>query len=173
MTEQLTESKDKSRSRQDRSSNIELMRILLMFFIIAHHSIVNSGILSSLDSSVTLSANAVVLRLWGMWGKTCINAFVMVTGYFMCTRQLNWVKVVKLLGEIYFYKIVIALIFLGTGLMDASGFVNSLIGTFRWVNGSFTSSYLIMYFSIPFLNKLLANLDRGGVAPSHSALALG
>ncbi len=78
-----------------RKSNLELLRIVAMITIVAHHYVVNSGITNEFDySSITL--NMVFLQLWGMWGKTAINVFVMITGYFMCSRQLTVRRIAKI-----------------------------------------------------------------------------
>ena len=55
-----------------RKSNIELLRIIGMLMIIAHHYVVNSGIMDAFEVGST-SMNYVFLTLWGMWGKTGIN----------------------------------------------------------------------------------------------------
>ena len=52
-------------NRAQRDSNLELMRIVLMFVIVAHHFVVNSGVLGII-APTDLSANAVFIRLWGM-----------------------------------------------------------------------------------------------------------
>jgi len=49
--------------------------------IIAHHYLVNSGIMDAFEVGST-STNYVFLTLWGMWGKTGINVFVLISGYF-------------------------------------------------------------------------------------------
>ena len=142
-----------------RSSNLELMRIILMLFIIAHHFVVNSGVLQCWDES-SFTPNAVFLEFWGMWGKVCINSFVMITGYFMCTSKLTWIKVAKLLGVIYFWKVVLGIGFVATGYTGLREFAMSLVGPFRGIGNSFTASFLVMYLAIPFLNKLLSTLDK-------------
>ena len=74
-----------------RDSNFELYRIVAMLLIIAHHFVVNSGILDKAYEA-PLSANSIFLFLFGAWGKTGINCFMMITGYFMCKSKitLNW-----------------------------------------------------------------------------------
>lgn len=51
--------------RRRRDGNLELMRIVLMLLIVAHHSVVNSGVMGLWDPS-TLHGKAVFLTLWGM-----------------------------------------------------------------------------------------------------------
>ena len=58
-----------------RNSNIELLRIVTMLMIIAHHYVVNSG-LYHLMSESSLNDNSLFLYLLGMWGKTGINCFI-------------------------------------------------------------------------------------------------
>ena len=55
-----------------RSSNIELLRILAMMAIVAHHYVVNFSVVELFDP-VHPTVNSIFLRLWGMWGKTMID----------------------------------------------------------------------------------------------------
>ena len=82
-----------------RQSNIELFRIIVMLSIVAHHFVVNSGLLGLMSPTMEV-ANDVYLWLFGMWGKIGINCFVLITGYFMCTSQFTWRKFIKLVCEI-------------------------------------------------------------------------
>ena len=60
------------REKRTRGTNIELMRCLLMYLIVAHHYVMNSGV-TRMWTSDTLTSNAAFLTLWGMWGKTAIT----------------------------------------------------------------------------------------------------
>ena len=98
--------------KQPRSSNLELYRIICMMMIVAHHFALqgfafDGGPLQGNDNSV----NGILLILYGAWGKTGINCFLMITGYFMCTSKITLRKFVKLMGQIYFYHIVLYVIF--------------------------------------------------------------
>lgn len=84
-----------SKNYQVRKSNLELFRIITMLFIIAHHYVVNSG-LSSLDGPIysnPFSLKSIFLLLFGAWGKTGINCFVLITGYFMCKSKITSKKI--------------------------------------------------------------------------------
>lgn len=151
------------KSSSHRDSNIELFRIIAMFFIVAHHYVVNSGL--TLDggpiAANPLSANSIFLLLFGAWGKIGINCFVMITGYFMCKSSITLKKFVKLLGEILFYKIGIGLIFLITGYEPIS--LKFLVKTFIPVNAvetNFIGCYILFFLFIPFLNILIRNITE-------------
>lgn len=149
-------------SRASRNSNLELMRIVLMLLIISHHFVVNSGV-NLLWTSNTLNAKAAFLTFYGMWGKVAINAFVMVTGWFMCQSRLTWRKYARLLTQVYFWKLTIwfFLCIVGAQGITPRAVILNLVAPFRGVDSGFTSSFLAMYLMIPFLNKLISALDRG------------
>lgn len=57
-----------------RNFNIELFRIITMILIVAHHYIVNSGLMEVMSAEV-LSAKSVFLYLFGAWGKALSSGF--------------------------------------------------------------------------------------------------
>ena len=143
-----------------RQSNIELLRIILMMGIIAHHFVVNSGLLGLMSPSIE-NTNDVFLWIWGMWGKIGINCFVLITGFFMCQSKFTWKKFLKLVCEVEFYKILIYVIFISFGRETISTerlfFLLSPIIDFR---AEFISGFLVMFLLIPFMNILIRNLSR-------------
>lgn len=146
--------------KKERNSNIELYRIVVMLLIVMHHYVVNSGLLDEMFKT-PLAPESIFLYLFGMWGKTGINCFVLITGYFMCKSSISLRKFVKLLLQIELYNILFGCIFLYTGHISLS--VSSLIqivNPIPSVNTGFTSCFLLFYLFIPFLNILLNNLSK-------------
>ena len=47
-------SQNSSPIKKNRNSNLELYRIIVMLLIVAHHSVVNSGILNEIESFVII-----------------------------------------------------------------------------------------------------------------------
>ena len=144
-----------------RSSNIELFRILSMLMIVAHHYVVNSGLMSCIDAHNVLHFQDYFLLLFGWGGKTGINCFVLITGYFMCTSAITKKKFFKLLGERYFYAVAIWCLFFFTGYeaFSVKGFLKMMFPFFT-VADNFTSCFLLFYLLIPFLNKLIHALTE-------------
>ncbi len=144
-----------------RNSSVELFRIISMLIIIAHHYVVNSGLLEVINESNHLEENDIFLLLFGWSGKTGINCFILVTGYYMCTSKITLKKYIKLLSERYFYAIVFFFIFLVTGYMTFSikDFLKVLIPFFN-ISDGFVSCFLLFYLLIPFLNKLIRVLNE-------------
>lgn len=132
-----------------------------MLMIVAHHYVVNSGLLDCIDAQNALQLRDYFLLLFGWGGKTGINCFVLITGYFMCTSHITKKKFFKLLGERYFYAIVLWAVFFISGFEPFSikGFLKMLFPFFS-VADNFTGCFLLFYLLIPFLNKLIHSLSE-------------
>ena len=141
-----------------RQSNIELYRIIVMLLIIAHHYVVNSGITQEVVTNPR-SLRAVWIIAIGAWGKTGINCFVLITGYFMCMSQISIKKWLRLLLETEFYRIIIYVIFAIGGGVCAKEFVK-ILNPVTSIGSDFVGCFLIFYLFIPFLNILVNNMDE-------------
>ena len=141
-----------------RSSNLELYRIICMIMIVAHHYVmsVNAAFSESLES-----ANSIFLSLFGAWGKTGINCFMMITGYFMCTSKITIKKFLKLMLQVYFYQIIIYLIFLIAGKETVSfQRIMVLLMPVWGFSKNFTSCFIAFWLTIPFLTVLVQHLNK-------------
>lgn len=146
-----------------RDSNLELFRILTMLLIVAHHYVVNSGLLSPESPLLEnpMSIDSLFLMVLGSWGKIGINCFVMITGYFMCKSTISMNKFVKLFFEIMFYRIVIGVVFMISGVQEFSWIdFAKLFIPITQIADNFTGCYLVFFLFIPFLNILIRNLNE-------------
>ena len=146
-----------------RDSNLELFRIIVMLSIIAHHYVVNSGLLDpgGVVYSNLLSPKSLFLLIFGAWGKVGINCFVMITGYFMCCSNISLRKFLKMLFEIMFYRIVIYMIFFAVGYEPFAlrSFREAIIPV-TGIATNFDSCFLLFYLCIPFINILIHHLSE-------------
>lgn len=150
-------------SSKVRNSNLELYRIIVMLLIVASHYVNNSNLM---DANGALRANplaikSLVLTICGMWGKTGINCFVLITGYFMCTSNISIKKYFRLLFEIYFYRFFIYMLFLLTGLsqFNAVSFIKMFFPVTNLAD-NFTGCFVVFYLTIPFLSILVRNMTK-------------
>lgn len=143
-----------------RNSNLELYRIILMLAIVAHHYVVNSGLLPVLENA-QMSYKSCSFYLFGMWGKTGINCFVLITGYFMCMSKITLRKFLKLILEVEFYHVVLFLTFYFFHYSNPSlkDFLMMLLPV-RSVSDGFVSSFILFYLFIPFLTITVKNLQK-------------
>lgn len=143
-----------------RNSNIELYRIIVMILIVAHHSVWHSGVMEELENN-PFSAKSMFYYILGMWGRTGIDCFVLITGYFMCKSQITLQKYLKLLLEIEFYNIIIYGIFVILGKQPFS-IVQLFFAVFPFaeIGGLFVPCFMLFYLFIPFLNILVSHMDK-------------
>ncbi len=131
-----------------------------MLLIVAHHYVVNSGLVSPMEQA-PMSGDSLFLYLFGMWGKTGINCFVLITGYFMCKSEITIQKFLKLILQIIFYGIVIYFAFVLSGYEPFS--IKQFIKRFlpiKSITDGFTSCYVAFFLFIPFLNIFIRNINK-------------
>lgn len=145
--------------RKVRDSNLELYRIIVMLLIVAHHYVVNSGLMEVMELS-PFSGKSLFLYWFGMWGKTGINCFVLITGYFMCKSAITVKKFLKLLLEVEFYKVCIYALFCLSGYSEFTvmGAIKAIL-PINYVGDNFVGCFLLFYLCIPFLTILVNNLN--------------
>lgn len=142
-----------------RLSNFELLRIISMIIIIAHHFSIHGGF-------EFLADRMTIPRLWirflQMGGKIGANVFVLISGYFLInTSKVKSSKVIKLWLQLLTYSVAIYIVFVIMGLTDFS--IRVLIKScFPVTFGGwwFASCYFVLYLISPFINKFLVTLDK-------------
>jgi hypothetical protein len=146
--------------KKQRESGLELFRVIVMLLIIAHHYVVNSGLLEMIRQDL-MAPRSLFLLCFGAWGKTGINCFVLISGYFMCKSNISIKKFAKLLLQVLFYKVVIYGVFVLTGYEGLSlrGIVTALSPITSLAQG-FVGCYLVFFLCIPFLNTLIRHCSQ-------------
>lgn len=145
---------------KQRNSNLELYRIIVMMLIVAHHSVYHSGVMEDMAQN-PLNMKSVFYYILGMWGKTGIDCFVLITGYFMCKSHITFQKYLKLFLEVVFYNVMIYAIFMFFGKLQFSvtGFLFSVF-PFQEIDGLFVPCFLLFYLFIPYLSILVSHIDK-------------
>lgn len=102
-----------------------------------------------------------------MWGKTAINVFVLITGYFMCESKLTVKRYCKILFEIIFYSWVMWFILSAFGYETITwkGAVKRLMvhNVMAKQNGGFVPAFMWMYLLIPAMNVYLKNATKSNL----------
>lgn len=142
-----------------RQSNVELLRILSMFLIIAHHFSVHGGFTFS---STAVTVNRVWMQFMNAGGKIGVNLFILIAGYFLVqVPRVNWRKAFRLWLRLAVYSVCITILFYSLHLEQVSikGFIKSFMPlTFPvwW----FSNTYFLLYLISPYLNRLIQHLSK-------------
>lgn len=141
------------RAGQSRSHNyaIDVLRIIAMLMIIAHHFVIHG------NPEVENDWTSVLV----LGGKTGVNIFVLITGYY-ASRKINKSRLLGLVTKTTVYSIVLtvsAMMCVGGGISKK----NLLKAVFPIVFGGnywFITTYLELALMIPFLLIIIDNISK-------------
>lgn len=138
---------------KERNSNIELLRIICMLFVIAGHVIMKYKN-DTLGTSEYYISN--ILRSFFM---VAVNCFIIISGYFGI--KLNFKKLIKISIQVSFYSITIYLITIFWGIHDINIKKDILI-LFPIITKRYW--YITIYFVLclisPLLNIIVKSLNK-------------
>ena len=143
-----------------RNSNFELLRIISMLMIIAHHYSVHG----QFTQIYGISINNMIIDFLFLGGKIGVLLFVMITGYHMINSKINIKKIIQLEFQIIFYSLLITIFFHifhfeTVGNVTITNIVDSLMPITRYTYW-FATIYMLLYLFIPYINKLLLSLSK-------------
>lgn len=142
-----------------RNSNFELLRIFSMLMIILHHFVVHSYYHPVVNN--TNFVNDFIIFFFRSGGKLGVALFTMITGYFMIYSKGNIKKILLLECQVLFTSVVIFLVFafFNNDLFTCKNILKYFLPNIN-ITFWFFSSYFVLYFFIPYINKLLLNLEK-------------
>lgn len=137
-----------------RLSNFELLRIIAIVMITFHHIALNTEILN-IDGINSFIGNFLVIG-----GKIGVNIFVLISGYFLCEKEIKISKVLKLCAKIFFYSIVLVLVSIlifgdDIGIFELFTYFLPVIFKKWW----FVTAFIGMYILAPFINLIIKNMN--------------
>lgn len=143
-----------------RQSNFELLRILFMIMVVATHLRSFGGLLQLEEQNIF---SKLLLLFLGWGGKTGVNGFVLLSGYFLCTSKkgLQPMRLLKLCLQILFYSIGGYLLALATDLAQFSWektflYFMPLSNRIFW----FATVYMLLMLLSPYLNMVIQKLEK-------------
>lgn len=142
-----------------RQSNIELLRIIAMLMIVAHHFAVHGNFNFSTE---TVSVNRLWIQFFHYGGKIGVDIFVLISGYFLVNAKFKLNKLMKLWIQMFTYSVLFYLIFAMRGgrmNFDVVGFVRCLF-PITYSHWWFASAYFMLYLFLPYINRFLHTLEQ-------------
>lgn len=151
----------KKESGNRRQANFELLRILAMLMIVCLHYLSRAGALTQAQT-----AASGMQKIGNLAEALCIpavNAYVLITGYFLSASHLRLRRIAALLAEIWFYTLLIppALKLLGIPLSGNDAWtVWSWLFPVSMESYWFMTAYVLLCLLAPFLNAGLRTLTK-------------
>lgn len=139
-----------------RISNYELLRIVAMAMVIGLHYLLFGGALKNINAGMH---NYYIVVFIESLFIIAVNLFVIISGYFMCTKNKICIsKVFSLIALTYFYGIMFYLFSVIAGYEKLS-----IIGIIKaidpLVKNWYVKTYVVLYMISPYINILLNNIN--------------
>ena len=146
-----------SQGLKERNHGIDLLKILSMFMVVIIHIFGHGEILYN-----TPTGSATYWTAWFLEVCVfcCVNCFALTTGYLMVGRPFKYRKIIPLWVTVFFYNLVLfgagILFFPSSVNIDQIFYLTPAISKEYW----YFTAYFILFFFIPFLNKLIEALTK-------------
>ncbi len=148
-----------SENKFSRNSNLELLRIISMILIVAHHYSVHGFTINDMD----FSRNKYIVDFLSLGGKLGVNCFILISGYFSIKSKFTIKKLLKLEGQVLFYSISFLILFLTVltptepiGIKVILKSLLPIIYSSYW----FVTTYIILMILSSYINILILNMNK-------------
>ncbi|WEV73874.1 acyltransferase [Bifidobacterium sp. ESL0798] len=174
-------------TRKTRNLNVEVLRIVAMFLIVACHGILHIHWMLNVDQGFTFKPGwrYALSYLVVQYGQVGVTIFFIISGYFLVTKKFNWTRIFKTWFQMFCYSLLIlAVIALVAAFAKPGGIVplfqgDNLVTTLVWNffpflydSYWFITAYIAMLLLLPFLNCLFDNLQEKYINALIMLLAL-
>ena len=142
-----------------REYGIDLLKIVAMLLIIAHHIVFWGGYGLWAEKA---GLKGVTLAVLNAYCLLAVNCFVMASGWVMCHKEFKINRIVRLWCEVEFYSLLVLLV-------AAIFFPSIHINTRAWIftllpltmnRYWFFTNYVGLFFLMPVLNAAINHLER-------------
>lgn len=145
-----------------RQANFELLRIKAMMMVVMLHYFSKGGLLTGFGEAWHFGTYAAWLL--EAFCASSVNAFVLLSGYFLVEAGFRWKRLVTLWLQVLFYSVGIAVVLLLTGVWQASDItLYALIDYIFPVQTEhywFATAYIFLYLFSPVLNAGMKAMTR-------------
>lgn len=152
---------EKSRANdngKERNASLDLLRILCMFLIVLGHAIIHGEVLDTVSVN---NVNFFLVNVLRAFLSVHVNCFVIISGYFLCTREFRLKKALFIWGQALFWSLGLYLVLClgGVAQFGLKALLKACLPLTQqryW----FITTYLLMYLLVPLLNAAIQAMDQ-------------
>ncbi|MCI9275894.1 MAG: acyltransferase [Clostridia bacterium] len=143
------------KKEKTREINMELFRILSMFFVVMTHCMMHSEVIAKLGIQ---DSNFVMVQILKSISWMCNTCFILITGYYMVNSKFKIKRIAALWGKTILYTVGIYITIRVVLHTDHDMFKS----IFPITHGQywFITNYIALYFLSPILNMLIKKLNQ-------------
>ena len=155
-----TNLKNKTPVQNKRDSNIELLRVICMLGLVAHHISIHGGTIFFDGVGINKWISLFVLS----FGKIAFSCFVAMSTWYLVKSNFKASRFIKVWLEVLFYNLLMfyATWSIPTGYNEGVG-ERMLIGSLLPITGNshgYASAYLLYYLILPVLKIVSDNINK-------------
>lgn len=144
-----------------RNYSIDILRSMIMLFIVIWHSIIHGIAISKSIDLTNLSnteiCNYSIIQLLAYLSSISVNCFVMISGYFLInSKQINYNRIIKIWIQVSFYSLIIFFILSGLGIIPFK--ITLIIKSLLPVTTNqywFITVYIPLMLIAPYISKII------------------
>lgn len=140
---------------KNRSSNIELLRIIAALFVLSYHTV--NAIIDI--NALELPSRFIMTGLFFGMGRISVNIFVIISAWFLCKYNFKLERITNTWLSTIFYTVPIAITFVYFGKADLVYLITNMFPVFfqpLW----FITTYVFLLFLTPLLNLILSKYEK-------------
>lgn len=140
---------------KNRSSNIELLRIIAVLFVLSYHTVNATIDINALE----LPSRFIMTGLFFGMGRISVNIFVIISAWFLCKYNFKLERITNTWLSTIFYTVPIAITFVYFGKADLVYLITNMFPVFfqpLW----FITTYVFLLFLTPLLNLILSKYEK-------------
>jgi len=146
-----------------RMANLELLRCTAMMMVVVLHFLGKGNLLPALDAP-DMGTEGYVSWLLESFCIVAVNAYMLISGYFLCTSSFRLSRLVKLWLQVEFYSIVFGLIGAFSGILTETPFdthyILTLIFPVSMDHYWFLTAYIFLYLLLPFVGRAVKQMNK-------------
>ena len=155
---EIKENNKKNINKEERETNIEILRIIAMCMITLHHFALYTGIIYGTEISKKIIYGIFCLVL----GKIGVGIFVLITGYFLIDKKFSFKRLFKVWFQVFFYSVELYIVFALLGKTEWMT-IKDIIKIFMPITYNqywFMTTYVYLILLTPLINKFVSSLDK-------------
>ena len=145
--------------KKEREYQIDLIRVISMFFVVILHIIGEGGVIEASESVASVLIFNIIYTII----RGCTNIFAIVTGYLMCSKKIKLSRYIYLHLQVSFIAVICSVfssLYLNHDILMIKSYFFTWIFPVLLETYWYFTAYTILYMLIPLINKFIDLISK-------------
>lgn len=148
---------------KQRMPNLDLLRCVAMMMVVVLHYLGKGNLLPDLTGR-GMGAMGITAWLLESFCIVAVNAYMLISGYFLCTSSFKVSRLLQLWLQIWFYSMAFGLLGALTGALSGTAFdfhyLLTLLFPITMDHYWFLTAYVFLYLLLPFVGTAVKKMTK-------------